>query len=152
MPRYFRQPRTLCLTVLLSLGALASAFGEPPPKPARSTTVTESKTETAPQSKLLVDDGKLLFILTDRKVKVPEFFQRHRIVVGAIRQKDLDKLSRAKEPIKRVFLDYTSANDDPEKAGRYGDNLTLAPLSPDVAALIEKHAAPRKKTATGAST
>ena len=76
---------------------------------------------------------------------MPEFFQRNRIVVGAIWQKDLDRLVQAKEPIAKIFLDYTSANDDPEKAARYGDYLTLAPLSPDVAAIIDKHAAPREK-------
>jgi hypothetical protein len=125
----------------ISLGALSAALGEPPQNAGKS----ESKAESQPKPALLVDDGRLFFILSDRKEKVTAFFQRNRVVVGAIWQKDLDKLTQAKEPIAKIFLDYTSANDDPEKAERYGDTLTLAPLAPDVSALIEKHAEPRGK-------
>lgn len=111
------------------------ASGDPP--------ATKEQPKDKPKSELLVNEGKSLFLLSDRHEKVTEFFQRNRVVVGDIWQKDLDKLSQAKEPIGKLFVSYTSANDDPEKADRFGDTLTLAPLRPDVAALIDKHAEPK---------
>ena len=116
---------------------LSSVFGEPPRDAAKSGSKFKSE--------LLVDNGRLFFILSDRREKITEFFQRNQVVVGAMWQQDLDKLEKANEPIANIFLDYTSANDDPEKAARYGDYLTLAPLAPGVAELIEKHAAPRER-------
>ncbi len=110
-----------------------ATLGDPP----------DTKEQAKPKPELLVDEGKNLFILSDRPEKATEFFQRNRVVVGAIWQKDLNKLSQAKEPIGKLFLDYTSANDDPAKADRYGDALTLAPLGQEVAALIDKHAEPK---------
>lgn len=109
--------------------------GDPP--------ATSEQPKNKPKSELLVDEGKSLFILSDRREKVAEFFQRNRVVVGDIWQKDLNKLSQTKEPIEKLFVSYTSANDDPEKADCFGDTLTLAPLRPDVAALIDKHAEPK---------
>src|SRR6202790_5052872 len=70
----------------------------------------EQPTATA-KPELLVDDGQSLFVLSDRQEKVTEFLQRNRVVVGDLWQKDLDKLSQAKEPIGNLFLSYTSAND-----------------------------------------
>jgi hypothetical protein len=93
---------------------------------------------------VLVDAGQSLFLFSERPEQVPEFFQRNRVVIGDLWQKELDKLSHAKEPTAKLFLSYTSANDDPEKAARYGDWLTLAPLPPEVAALIDKHAEPKR--------
>jgi len=113
----------------------SGAWGDPPG--------TKEQPKDKPKSELLVDNGQSLFILSDRQEKVTEFFQRNRVVVGDLWQKDLDKLSQAKEPIGKLFLSYTSANDDPEKADRFGDTLTLAPLPPEVAALIDKHAEPK---------
>ncbi len=110
------------------------AWGDPP----------EPKEQPKAKPELLVDEGKSLFIVSDRQEKVREFFQRNRVVVGAIWQNDLNKLSQAKEPIGNLFLSYTSANDDPEKADRFGDTFTLAPLPPEVAALIDKQAEPKR--------
>ena len=142
MSKVCRRQCSLCLIMILSLGLLSSVFGEPPRDAAKSGSKFKSE--------LLVDNGRLFFILSDRREKITEFFQRNQVVVGAMWQQDLDKLEKANEPIANIFLDYTSANDDPEKAARYGDYLTLAPLSPGVAEVIEKHAAARKM-ATGAS-
>lgn len=107
--------------------------------PAGAAEPQEKAEPTAPvKAELLVDEGKSLFVLADRQEKIRDFFVGNRVVVGIISQKDLDRLTEAKAPIEKLFLNYTSANDDPEKSARYGDNLTIAPLRADVKALIEK--------------
>jgi hypothetical protein len=52
---------------------------------------------------------------------------------------------QAKKPLDKVFFSYASHNDDPRKGSTFGATLKVAPLSKEVAKLIEKHKPDGKK-------
>jgi hypothetical protein len=88
-----------------------------------------------PRSFTLVNKGKDIHVVSDRDEDIVKFFQRHHVVVGSIVE-DADRFTEAKEPLKMVFVSYTSYNDDPAKHALFGAYLTLAPLSPEIAKLV----------------
>src|ERR1700761_222040 len=91
--------------VSMNCALLAAQAAEPQAKPQ----------PMAPKAELIVDNGKSLFVLSDRQEKLRDFFVRRHLVVGSIPQEDLNRLTEAKSPLEEIFLAYTSANDDPQK-------------------------------------
>jgi hypothetical protein len=88
---------------------------------------------------VVVNKAKDIRILTDRKESVPEFFQRNRILTGGLSGEELARVIEAKKPLDKLFVNYASYNDDPEKGALFGAVIKLAPPSEAARKLLTAH-------------
>lgn len=101
--------------------------------------VTATAQEKKPSLFTLVNKSKDIRVLSDKDETVPDYFRRHRLIVGMLPAKEVEAAIEAKSPREKVFVNYTSHNDDPKKEQLFGDILKLAPLSKEAAALLREH-------------
>jgi hypothetical protein len=85
----------------------------------------------------LVNPAKDIHVLSDRKEELVNFFHRSRVIVGGLRLEDLKQALKAAKPREKVFLNYTSHNDDRNKEELFGSIVKLAPITGEAAQLLE---------------
>jgi hypothetical protein len=85
----------------------------------------------------VVNPAKDIHVLSDREEGTVAFFRRHRLVVGGLLVEELRQALAAEKPRTRVFVNYTSHNDDPKKEELFGTFVKLAPIKGEVARLLQ---------------
>src|SRR5262245_37383879 len=122
--------RRAAVAVAAAALAVALATGE-----GRSRQPQGAGKAQGPKTFLLTNKAKDIRVISDREESVVDFFRRSHIVVGGFVE-DMKALLEAKEPLKEVFLNYTSFNDDRKKELLFGAFLEVAPPAEPVAKLI----------------
>lgn len=100
------------------------------------------------QTRVVVNKAKDIFLVAEADTTVRDFFQTHPMLVGYVLPDQFNSLMQADKVTDKVFLNYASYNDDPEKGSLFGASISIAPFSPDVRELLKnrKDNAERQKT------
>ena len=108
-----------------------------------------------PVARLVRDEARQVHVLTDRDETVSEFFRRHRAMSGSVllhpmpddpkreRGMSLADVRTASKPVRGVYFSYPMWNFRDEVP--YGDQATVAPLSPAAVKLLRDGLAAAEK-------
>jgi hypothetical protein len=88
---------------------------------------------------VLVNKAKDIRVVGDRGETVTEYCQRSHLLVGGLGKDDVTKVLEAMKPLEKVFVNYASYNDDPQKGSLFGATIKIAPLAEPVAKLLKEH-------------
>lgn len=87
---------------------------------------------------LLKNPNGDITVVSDRHETFAEFFRRQRVMVAGIDPKDLAAAVEADKPTPKVFVNYASQNEAGLLNASYGAYVRLAPVSDDVAQLLDE--------------
>jgi RNA polymerase sigma factor (sigma-70 family) len=124
--------------MVLAFGGAGAPPVTPPASSAKPATdrPADKPAEAKPSRFVLKNPAGDITVFSDRDEKLVEFFRRQRVMVAGVTKKDFTTAAGATRPTDKVFVNYSSQNDDSVLNATYGAYVRLTPIRAELVEMI----------------